>query len=389
MSQVLDHGSLLLLATADWDAPIATNQHHVARELAPDWAVSYSAGNGTRRLRLNLHDAARVRRRLAARPSRTTTRPVPSGVDVRPLRLLPHSRAAEAVNPLLVRRQVSGWAHGPGPRVLWTYSPFTYGLEDLADVVVYHLVDLIHQNEGVDVQAFGRAERALAGTADLAIATSPAVGEHLRSRGFARRSVRPNVSDTSRFLSTPSPTRRERSVVFAGAISAQKLDGPLLEALADALPADASLTLVGPLGGTAADASLARRLSARGAHVLPAETHERLAPRLASAAVGIVPYQLNPLTVGISPIKTYEYLACGLPVVAAALPALEPVEGCVHVEPTREAFVSRVLSLLDHDGGAAAGRRRLAAANDWGPRGHELRQVLRDLSRRATIDAGA
>ena len=79
---------------------------------------------------------------------------------------------------------------------------------------------------------------------------------------------------------------------------------------------------------------------------------------------------MTALTRGISPLKVYEYLACGLPVVATALPALEDRPGAVHVEPDAEAFRARVLALLEEDDPVLVeGRRRLAARHDWSARG--------------------
>ena len=50
---------------------------------------------------------------------------------------------------------------------------------------------------------------------------------------------------------------------------------------------------------------------------------------LRGAAAGIIPYAINPLTSSVFPMKVYEYLAAGLPVVATPLPALDGVEDVV------------------------------------------------------------
>ncbi len=50
--------------------------------------------------------------------------------------------------------------------------------------------------------------------------------------------------------------------------------------------------------------------------------HEGLPASLAGVDAYVLPYEINNLTKGISPAKTYECLATGKPVVASPLPAL-------------------------------------------------------------------
>lgn len=43
--------------------------------------------------------------------------------------------------------------------------------------------------------------------------------------------------------------------------------------------------------------------------------------------VGLIPFRVNPVTHAVSPLKAYEYLACGVPVAAPPLRSLEGVDG--------------------------------------------------------------
>ena len=45
---------VLILGTAEWNAPIATNQHYVTRELARAFDILFAEGVGTRRPSLSL-----------------------------------------------------------------------------------------------------------------------------------------------------------------------------------------------------------------------------------------------------------------------------------------------------------------------------------------------
>ncbi|ABS01506.1 glycosyltransferase [Kineococcus radiotolerans] len=365
---------VLVLGTADWDAAIATNQHHVAPALARRWPVLFAEGTGTRRLRVS--DARRVLRRLRP-PAPVPGRPVPAGLEVVSPRLVPHhAPSTRAVNGWALRRQVRRWVEHDGPRLLWTYTPFTYGLEALADRTVYHLVDLLHENPGVHRARLLAAERSLAAGTDLALATSPAVQEHLRERGFAATRCLPNVCDVDLFAAARGRgAPRSATVVFAGTLAPHKVDLPLLLDLATALRGRGRLRLIGPVTADCAGDPAWARLLAAGAEVVGPLPAGALADELAAATVGIVPYRVSPLTAGISPLKTFEYLAAGLPVVSTPLPAVAAVPGAVFVT-ARPEFTARVLDVLaDPDPARPARVADLARGQDWTSRGRELRAL--------------
>ncbi len=95
--------------------------------------------------------------------------------------------------------------------------------------------------------------------------------------------------------------------------------------------------------------------------------------------MGLVPYRSTPLTRGISPLKTFEYLAAGLPVVSTPLPAVAPVDGAVFLQDPAT-FVARVLQLLaDEDPSRPARMTRLAQGHDWESRGRDLRALAGQL----------
>ena len=88
--------SVLVLGTADWDAVIATNQHHVSTALAERWPVLFTEGAGTRRLRPS--------------PVVADRRPVPARVSVVSPRVVPHhSATTRAVNGWALRWQLRRW----------------------------------------------------------------------------------------------------------------------------------------------------------------------------------------------------------------------------------------------------------------------------------------
>jgi len=382
-----DQGSLanvLVLGTAEWDAPIATNQHYVARELARTADVVFVESLGLRRPTLRRDDvlrmASRVRRAFAGQPDRVRrARPERTSV-VSPLVVPLHRAPTRPLNRAILRRAAGEWLRTAAPRVLWTFTPVTYGLEADADVVVYHCVDLLGTFPGVDAVAVAHGERLLSSRDVVAIATSRAVEEHLRAVGFPRVVLLPNVADVSMFARASRPAAQRRpAVLFAGNLSVHKLDVTLLEDIATGLRDRGELLLAGPLGaGGGGFGAQLRRLESLGARYLGILTPEQLAEVAGACAVGLIPYAINEYTRGVSPLKCFEYLASGLAVLSARVPAVEEVaQANPHVVIADATDLTDALHRALGPVTDETIEDRLASATSHG--WHERGRVLRDL----------
>lgn len=81
---------------------------------------------------------------------------------------------------------------------------------------------------------------------------------------------------------------------------------------------------------------------------------------------GIIPFQVNEITLATSPIKLFEYLACGLPVVSTALPECRGYEG-VSIAENQSQFLQHVETALQahRDPGYRQALNRVARQNTW------------------------
>src|SRR6185437_3645903 len=110
-------------------------------------------------------------------------------------------------------------------------------------------------------------------------------------------------------------------VCFLGALDAYKVDFALLAGAASACP-DLHFVCVGPIGF--ADQTRGSTIPhLANLHYIDTLPQKELPALLRGCAVCIIPYHLNEYTASVSPLKLYEYLAAGRPVVATPLPALQ------------------------------------------------------------------
>lgn len=377
--------SVLVLGTAEWNAPIATNQHYIVRELARDthFDIHYMESMALRRPQVTRADLARIagRVRRALAPTRGgesggLRRDVPDGVRITSTMVIPvHTGPARAVNRRLLYRQVADWLSHDGPRILLTYTPVTYGLERYADGAFYHCVDLLGTFPGIDPRLIDANEARLAAAGVVAIGTSRAVAEHLRRRGFGSPILWENVADVGVYEGASGAADERSGAVFAGNLTTAKLDVTLLQSVVDG---GVDLALAGPLGeGTGPEEPLGRLMARQGVTYLGLLGPEDLASVCGRRAVGLVPYAVNEYTRGVSPLKVYEYLASGLPVVSTLLPGVHADGEDVFVSDADE-FVWRTRDLAASGVEQAEVDRRVGKArgHSWNGRGRQFRELF-------------
>ena len=92
----------------------------------------------------------------------------------------------------------------------------------------------------------------------------------------------------------------------------------------------------------------------------------------------IIPYNLNSYTVGVFPLKFWEYLASGKPVVTTPLPSLQEYYQDVAVAADSKSFIAALKRALatTEDKDAKQHRVKLAAHQNWERRAVEMLEVL-------------
>jgi glycosyltransferase involved in cell wall biosynthesis len=376
---------IVCVGTADWRTELPINQHQLMRRLAVGNEVLFVESLGLRRPQLAGRDLRRIWRRLGRglRGPRAE-----DGLHVLSPLVLPFhgSGAARTLNKRLLRLQVGRAARGLGLRrpILWAYAPQAEDLVAGLDpsLTIYHCVDDLAAQKGVDAEGFRAAEARFAESADLIIASSPALAERMRTLN-PHVLYAPNVADTPAFATALDPGPVDAAIdalprprlVFCGAIVATKLDLALLADLARSRP-DWSVALVGPEGAGDPGGDLSSLHRAPNIHLLGARPVARLPEVLRGADAGLIPYLVNDLTRSVFPMKVYEYMGAGLPVLATPLPALEGVEGVTTVADAGALVAAAESAFAADSPEVRRERSRLAGGHSWESRIEEIEAAL-------------
>ncbi len=382
---------IVLLASAPWETLAPVNVHQIARRLgARGRQVLFVESTGLRSPSLGSgHDRSRVVARL--RSAFSGPRPVAPGVHAlaplaAPAGWIGVARlASDAALAASVRRALRTLGLRQPPLV-WAFLPTWLGVASRLKGrrLVYHCVDRYGANPGVDRARIEAAEDAMLRAADRVLVTSPVLLEHVRERRPDAVCV-PNVADVALFsraarelLPEPPPLAgltRPR-VIYTGNLARYRIDFELLGRLADALP-QVSFVLVGAVGlgdpGGAAEAFAA--LTARAnVHAFPAVEQAELPDWLRHVDAALIPFLDNEHTRASLPLKLWEYVAAGLPVVASELPHFTSLaaEGTLRTASGVEGFVAALRDSLAEPADRREERAQSATGHDWEARIDEL-----------------
>ncbi len=231
-------------------------------------------------------------------------------------------------------------------------------------------------------RAYEESFRRVHETGRRVCAVSPAALERINPTGPAL--VVPNGLDPAEWQGVPaappawSATSGRPLLLYVGSLD-DRLDVAALSELARAMPS-ATVALVGPL----LDAAHLRPLSAlANVEIHPPLGRPQIAALIRVADAGLIPHVSSPLTRAMSPLKLYEYLAGGLPVVAADLPGVRGVHNGVVLVRPGTSYLEATRAALAR--GRATERERLAfiEANSWRAR----QETLLDLALAPEISA--
>lgn len=148
------------------------------------------------------------------------------------------------------------------------------------------------------------------------------------------------------------------------------IDLALIRSVAEQHP-EWSIVLIGP---AKIDVSVVQGLP--NIHLLGQKGRAELPAYLQAFDVCLIPFVDNNLTRAVNPLKLYEYLAAGKPIVSTNMPEVRTAAPYVAIAPTREAFVDTLAQVLAQQGAGAAERIAFARQNSWDGRVELLSNLI-------------
>ncbi len=252
----------------------------------------------------------------------------PSGVEVATPHL-PGNLSGPAIEAAL-RGLLNGHIEGRrGPLVRWYYTPMMLGFSRhlAADCTVYDCMDELANFRFAPDDLLAREAELLA-AADLVFTGGWSLYEAKRERHPSVHAF-PSSVDTAHFAAARGAVEDPADQAalphprlgYYGVID-ERMDLGLVAALAERHP-DWSIVMLGPVVKLD-EADLPR---APNIHWLGGKDYADLPRYAAGWDVALMPFALNDATRFISPTKTPEYLAAGLPVISTAVPDVERLYG--------------------------------------------------------------
>lgn len=161
---------------------------------------------------------------------------------------------------------------------------------------------------------------------------------------------------------------------YYGAIS-EWFDVKMVREAAEARP-DWQFVLIGDTVG--ADVSPLKRLP--NVHLLGRQPYAALPGYLHQFDVACIPFLRTPLTDAADPVKFYEYLSAGKPVVAVDLPELEPHRDYFYPVRSVAHFVSQIeVALREQSPEKVQARIEFARQNTWRHRHTTLAEAITQM----------
>ncbi len=382
-----------------------TNKQHIMSRMARDYRVifvnfgGFKLGSWLKALHEQRGSLGLFDPRIFAEPARSHV----DGVEVLdvfgslgPLWQLDDNNPVRVALQFDWRRRVVGrWLERQGitDAILWVYHPGFGG--QIADIphslVVYDCVD-----EYVEFPAYRKnshwlraREEELCRRADLVFATSKGLYEKKRHLNPAHTHLVHNVGDAEHFgrarldetVLPPDMARiPEPRVVFVGAVSDYKLNSDFVKAAALRHP-EWQLVLIGPVGLSDRGGSTRELSEIPNVHLMGHRSYAELPAYLKGANVTVIPYRINSYTDHVFPIKFFEMLATGRPLVISPLPAVEDYYDLVRVAHTEDEFVEHCGEALARPSEGLSARLAAAEANSWGARVARLAELVEDRLR--------
>lgn len=153
------------------------------------------------------------------------------------------------------------------------------------------------------------------------------------------------------------------------------IDEEILEYLAE-MRKDWSIYIVGPT-----QAGMGNRINLlANVKFFGTKDYKSLPDYLYKMDVCIIPFKLNRITNSANPIKLWEYMASGKPIVSTPIPEVGKFADIIYIAHTREEFLLKIEEALEENSISLQSQRiEVAKKNDWNHRVEKLIEIMNSI----------
>lgn len=370
---------IIIIARDEWGA-VRRRRHF----LADEWS-------GTRKV-LFVEPPVSMPGKLIGRESRNVRdalmpRQVSRNIyAIKTLKILPNSApGARKLNLLISANNIAAAAALMGMRapVLWITAE--YGVHFMSKI--RHAVSVYDVTDDwtnatvppVEMKQIVGDDAALLKKADVVIAVSENLKKMKDAAGAEANHV-PNGVKLEMYRNLPEGTADELAgiqgpiVGYAGSLHDDRLDVDLIEKVAELSGGGISQVFIGP--DSMGKESRARLEEAPGIKVMPPVSFDRLPHVIASFDVCSIPHLLTPFTNSLDPIKAYEYLATGKPIVSTPVDGIKHLLSYIDTADGAEKYYEAIQAALRESPKKRELRLKAAEKNSWAGRVSEIDKIL-------------
>jgi teichuronic acid biosynthesis glycosyltransferase TuaH len=269
--------------------------------------------------------------------------------------------------------------------VLWINDHSAVGLVDRIKHgrLIYDVTDdwTSFQVEPAVMRRISDQDRQLCQRADAVIVCSEKLQQMKREQAGERVHLIPNGVEVKHYLQVDDPASAPAEAqswpqpvfMYTGTVHPQRLDVELTLQIATRMTRG-TIVLLGPQLLSVADR---QRLLATGRVVLKDAVAYRDLPAWMSAAKAfVVPHLRSEFVESLNPIKLWEYLAAGKPIVSSDVPGFREQSEVVRIARSAVEFSSMMEAALEEGEALKDRRRAIAAENAWEQRIDCVEEIL-------------
>ena len=376
---------IIVFSTADWSEANWTNNQRMTQNLSEQgFRVLYLESLGLRQPTASKRDLSRIGRRLLK--SLRGLRSVAPNVWVfSPLVMPLHNQPwVQWLNQVIVVTTVkllSLWLNFRQP-IVWAYNPTVVRFQAQLKpaFLVYHCVDDLTTVPGISADVINAAEPALVQAADVVFVTSLNLRKKLGAIAPKKVHYFPNVADYDHFAQARLPgdlpadlaAIPQPRIGFIGAIKTHKLDFDLIQTIAQRHPTWHWVMI----GEVELPTKTLEQLIAPNLHFLGYRPYDRLPDYLRGFDVTVLPCLLNDYTRSMFPMKFFEYLAAGKPLVGTRLPALADYESLYWPTESVDSFEQALSAAFAVDATHAQPGITAAQSHTWQSRCQQMIELM-------------